>query len=173
MVEGMWRRPVGVIGVAVSIYGYLLIRELGHLISAAVVGMPTVLVVLYRILPTWQAGPEALSLPRASQAFFIVGGPVLTLLAGYLTLVLIARWGTRLRGAFPGLLLAVLCYAMLMLDPIYYSIIPMLSLGGEPAAVASLLDVPRAALAVPAAGLLVVNVVLLRRKIGGLLRATR
>lgn len=173
MIGIMRRRPFAVIGVLVSIYGYLLVRELGHLISASILGMPTNLVVHYLVLPTWQAGPEAFSMPDRSQAFFIFAGPALTLLVGYAALVLIGRWGTRLRGAFLRLLPAVLCYAMLILDPIYYSIIPIVRLGGEPATVAYLLGVPRAAVAVPAAILLVVNVVLLRRKLGAFLREYR
>jgi hypothetical protein len=170
---GMRRRPFAVIAVLVSVYCYLLVRELGHLISAAVLGMPTDLVVQYLVVPTWQAGPEVFSMSARGRAFFIVASPVLTLLAGYAALGLISRWGARLRGAFTRLVPAVLCYAMLILDPIYYSIIPILRLGGEPAAVARLLGIPRLAVVIPAAVLLIVNVILLRRSLGAFLREGR
>lgn len=156
--------------VLISIYLYLLVRALGHLISASILDLPTHLVVRHLVLPTWQAGQEVFSMPDRSQAFLIVAGPALTLVVGYAVLVSVGRWGARLRGALPRLLPAVLCYVMLILDPIYYSIIPIVRLGGEPATVAHLLAIPRAAVVAPAAILLIVNVMLLRRSLRNLLR---
>lgn len=165
----MHRRPSTVIVVLVSLYIYLVVRELGHLLAASLLDLPARLVVQYRLLPTWVTDPGATPIPEHSRAIFLLSGPGVAIAIGYVLLALISRWN-RLLGPVVGLLAGVLCYAMLIFDPIYYTVIPVIGLGGEPAAVARLLGIPMLGIIIPAGVLLVIDVILITRVLAPRLR---
>jgi hypothetical protein len=71
------------------------------------------------------------------------------------------------------LFLAITSYVALILDPIYYAVIPLLRLGGEPETLAWVLDVPRISVVLPAMALLGLNVFLIRRNLVPLIKDTQ
>jgi hypothetical protein len=166
---GMHRRPLIAVVVPVSLYTYFMVRELGHLMAASVLKLSTRLVLRYRVLPAWVSDPGVTRIPEHRQALFIIWGPALALTAGYVLLALISP-RNRVLGPVKGLLPAILCYAMLIFDPLYYTVIPVAGLGGEPAAVARLFGIPVLGIIIPAGALLIINVILVRRVLAPLLR---
>jgi hypothetical protein len=168
----MLRRPFTPIAVLISLYIHLVVRELGHVAAALALDLPTKFIVQYRVLPAWQIDQGMIGIPERSQALFIIAGPAAALTLGYVLLGLIARRDRRPNHPLV-LLPAVLCYAMLILDPLYYSIIPLLRLGGEPAAVERLLSAPSWVIVIPAVAFLSINLILAGRVLAPVLRRSQ
>jgi hypothetical protein len=160
----MRQNPMAAISALGSLVIYLIIRETGHLISGLVLGIPTTLVLRYGILPGVDVSQLAGSLAKRQEGSIIISGPILALLVGYGLLILFAR---RRRASKPvlQLFLGILCYLSLILDPIYYAIIPLANLGDEPERVAMLLEVSIRTIQLCALSLLLINMLLIRRKV--------
>ena len=158
----MRKNPLVLLGLPASGAVYLVIRELGHLIACSALGIPFSIVVKSGFLPTIAATVEPTDLTTTAQAWLIMSGPIAGLLVGYVLLVLIARRRSP-ASVFVRLLAAMTCYLTLILDPIYYTIIPIFSLGGEPERLANLLGVPISKVQMIAIVLLLTNSILSRR----------
>jgi hypothetical protein len=168
----MRRNPLAILSVVGAIYLYYLLRGLGRALAAASMGLPTNRVMLYKVLPTFDVFSNAWEMSPSTIAVLLLAGPACALLAGYLLMALIDRLGESLPR--PALLfLCITSYAGLMLDPIYYALIPLLRLGGEPDILTRALDIPRAWVVLPAMVILGLNVLLTRRRLVPLIRNGR
>jgi hypothetical protein len=164
------RSPLAVLAFLVSGVIYLLVREVGHFVALALLGLPIFATLRYRFLPAVEVGAGILSIPVGSAAWIIASAPLATLGLGYVLLVLIARRGLR-GGRFLGTIGAFTCYLTLTLDPIYYAAIPLFSPGGEPEKLAYLLGISTGRLEIPALLVLALNIVVARRVVVPRLRA--
>lgn len=160
----MRRNPLALLLVPASFYVYLLIRGLGRALAAALMGLPVDHIMFYKILPAFDVFSQSGEIAPAKIAILILGGPVCALLAGYILLVLLVPWRERLPSGL-GLFLCFTCYLSLILDPIYFALIPLLPLGGEPEMLARITSVSPIAIALPAMGLLGLNVILTRNRL--------
>jgi hypothetical protein len=168
----MRRNPSWLLLTIVAVLIYLEIRELGRLAAGLILGLPTRLIIRYRIMPAVEIDLARVEATDGMPAFVVASGPVLALIAGYLLLILMKRRGRPLRSLI-GFAVGLLCYASLILDPIYYSIIPLARLGGEPELLARSSGIPILGIAVGAFGLLTLNVLLLRWQLLPLIRGPR
>jgi hypothetical protein len=157
----MRRNPLGLLLTVFALLVYLEIRELGHLVSGLILALPTRLIIRYRIMPAVEIDLAGVQATDGMVAFVIASGPALVLIVGYLLLVLMKSRGRSLRPPL-GMAVGLLCYASLILDPIYYSIVPLARLGGEPETLARSLGIPILGIVLGAFGLLALNVLLLR-----------
>lgn len=165
----MRRTPLTILGALASFGLYLLIRELGHLVALSLLRLPISAVLRYGCLPAFEVGGETLALSVKSAAWVVASGPMAVLAAGYILLAAIA--GGRLKTtSFLRLLGGLTCYLALVLDPIYYTVIPLFNMGGEPETLAYLLGVSLARIEIGALALLVVNAILTRRIVVPFLR---
>lgn len=168
----MRKHPLVPLIVLVAVLAYLMIREIGHLLSLSAMGLAVRSFLQYGFLPAFEAAPSTPILSPESQALVTLSGPVLVLIVGYLLLWLMNRYH-RLAVSGPGLIVGFLCYLALIIDPVYYSILPLLKLGGEPETLAGLLEIPLTPITVTAFGLLVLNALLLRKSLVPLMRRAR
>jgi hypothetical protein len=166
------RHPLVPLGMLVAVVAYLMIREAGHLVSLSTMGLAVRSFLQYGILPAFEASPSNPILSPESQALVSLSGPVLALIVGYLLLWLMTKH-KRLAGSGPGLIVGFICYLTLIIDPVYYSIVSLLKLGGEPEKIAGLLQIPITPITVTAFGLLVLNTLLLRKWLVPLMRGAR
>ncbi|MFZ1946107.1 MAG: hypothetical protein WAW06_01005 [bacterium] len=165
----MRRHPLALFSFVGALAIYFLVREAGHLAACLVQRMPVSVILRYGFLPSVQAQPEAAEASTRAAAAVILAGPAATLAAGYVLLYgIVRRWPE----AFPRLriLWAVTCYVGLMLDPIYYAVIPLMSLGGEPGTLTALTGVGFLRIEIAGFALLVANTLLARRIIAPFLR---
>jgi hypothetical protein len=158
----MRHNPIAVIAIPISIYCYALTREIGHWISAAVLGLPVSGFLRVHLLPSFNVNHAGPGISRMASILFTISGPGLALLAGYILLGVILKSRVRMR-SLPGFLLAFTCYLCLILDPVYYTVIPCARLGGEPEVLARS-GISPAATVVVALGLLIINLVLVRTR---------
>jgi hypothetical protein len=168
----MRRDPLAIVSVVGAFYIFYALRGLGRALAAAILGQPVDLVMLYKVLPTFDVFSGAWEMATPRLVTLILAGPACVLAVGYLLMVIVSRKGARL----PSQLVFFLCvtsYAGLMLDPIYYAVIPLLRLGGEPETLAWVLDVSRFWVALPAMVLLGINVVLTKAKLVPLIKTNR
>lgn len=150
----------GIASLAPAFYAYVFIRELGHLVAKSMLGLPLNLKFLYGIIPSTDV--TGLGTPPLTMAFLIASGPISALIAGY-AIVAVLRW--RMPASVLGTALGMLGYLCLVLDPIYFAIIPILHLGGEPEALIFGGGIPQRILILLALGVLVLNLIILRLKL--------
>jgi hypothetical protein len=165
----MRRHPLTIVSVLGAVYVFYTLRGLGRALAAVVMGLPVNRVMLYKVLPSFDVFSDAWQTAPSRLATLILAGPACALLAGYLLLMFIGCLGKRL----PPQLMLFLCmtsYAGLILDPIYYAVVPLLRLGGEPETLAWVLDASRLWVALPAMALLGLNVMLTRKRLVPLIR---
>jgi hypothetical protein len=158
------RNPLGILSALAAFYIYLLLRGLGRGLVAIVVGLPVRRIMIYKVLPTFDALSNTGRIAPGVLATFIIAGPLCALLAGYLLLALISLRGEHLPPRLR-LLLCFTCYLSLTLDPIYYAVISLLRLGGEPDKLAQITGAPSLAVTLPAMALLGLNVMLTRSRL--------
>ena len=168
----MRRNPLAAVSVLAAIYVFYLLRGLGRALAAAVMGLPVGRVMIYKVLPSFDVFSDAWDMAPARLATLILAGPVCALLAGYLLLVLIGPPGRRLPSQLL-LFLSMTSYAGLILDPIYYAVIPLFRLGGEPEMLTWVLGVSRIWVVLPAMAVLGLNVMLTRKRLVPLIKGTR
>ncbi len=160
----MRRNPLTILSILGAIYVFYVLRGLGRALAAIIMGLPAKPVIIYKVLPGFDVFSNAWEMAPPRLAALILAGPACALLAGYLLLVLISYQGNRI----PSKVLHFLCmasYVSLVLDPIYYAVIPLLRLGGEPETLAWVLDVSRIWVALPAMAMLGFNVILARERL--------
>jgi hypothetical protein len=160
----MRRNPLAIVAVLGAIYTFYVVRGLGRALAASVMGVPVRRVMIYKILPTFDVFSDAWDMAPSRLAALILAGPASGLLIGYLLLLILGYEGKHT----PARILFFLCvtsYAGLILDPIYYAVIPLLALGGEPETLAWVLDVSRMWVVLPAMALLGLNVLLARSRL--------
>lgn len=157
----MRTHPLIVVIVVISLAIYALVRELGHLLACAILGIPFEWVLRYGFLPSVRTPAEAALLSGRSLAVILLSGPIAALIVGYVLLYAIARRPGR--SASLRLLGAITCFACLIFDPVYYSVVPLFRLGGEPESLAALAGVGVSRIEIPALILLVLNVILARK----------
>jgi hypothetical protein len=163
------RNPLVILSAPAALYVYLLIRGLGRWLAATATGLPAYHTMVYKVLPTFGVLSNTGDIAPVRSAILILAGPALVLLAGYLLLVLVSLWGERLP-SWLRLFLCLTCYLGLILDPIYYAVIPLLRLGGEPGMLMRITGAPSVALILPAMVLLGLNVMLTRNRMVPLIR---
>jgi len=168
----MIRHPLTIVSVLGAVYVYYALRGLGRALAAVIMGLPAKQGMLFKVLPTFDVFSNAWETAPRALGTLILAGPALALLAGYLLLLIVHYCGRRLPPHLQ-IFLCVTSYAGLILDPIYYALIPLLRLGGEPETLARVFDVPRVAVALPAMVLLGLNVFLIRRRLVPLMRGTQ
>ena len=156
----MRHNPIAVIAIPISIYCYALTREIGRWISATVMRLPVSTSLRLHLLPSFSVSQDGSGASWTAGILFTISGPGLALLVGYVMLGVILKSRVRMR-SLPGLVLAFTSYLCLILDPVYYFVIPFTQLGGEPEELARF-GVPPAAIVVIAVGLLVTNLILIR-----------
>ena len=165
----MRRHPLALLSFIGALAIYLVVREAGHLVACLVQRMPVSVVLRYGFLPSVQIEPDAAEATARAAAAVILAGPAATLAAGYVLLYgIVKRWPE----AFPParILWAVTCYVALILDPIYYAVTPLLSLGGEPGTLAVLTGVSFLRIEIVGFAFLVANTILARRAVAPFLR---
>jgi len=153
--------PLIVVIIVASLAIYALVRELGHVLACVIMGMPFDWIMIYGFLPSVRTPAEAALLSGRSLAVILLSGPAAELIVGYVLLYAIAKRPPRF--ASLRLLGATTCYACLIFDPVYYSVVPLFRLGGEPESLAALTGVTMSRIGIPALILLVLNVILARR----------
>jgi hypothetical protein len=160
----MRRNPVGLLSVLGAFYTYLLLRQLGRATAAFMMDARLHLVMNYKVFPRFDMSFNAGALTPARFAVLILAGPGLALAVGYL---LLALGTSRTRRPPRGLrlLTCLTSYLCLVLDPIYFAVIPLLHLGGEPETLMGVLGIPPLAMAAPAMALLGLNVILVRSRL--------
>jgi hypothetical protein len=158
----MRRSPLAIVSVLAAVYVFYVLRGLGRALAAVIMGLPVTSVMIYKVLPGFDVFSNAWEIGRSRIATLILAGPACALLAGYILLMLIGSRGKRLPPLFR-LFLCMTSYISLILDPIYYAVIPLLRLGGEPETLAWILDVSPIWLALPAMVVLGLNVMLTRK----------
>ncbi len=168
----MRRNPLAIVSVLVAFYVFYGLRGLGRALAAVIMGLPVSRVMIYKVLPGFDVFSNAWDIAPSRLTTLILAGPACALLAGYLLLVLIGSRGKRLPPPLR-LFLCLTSYISLILDPIYYAVIPLLRLGGEPETLAWILDVSPIWLALPAMAVLGLNVMLTRKKLVPLIKGTR
>lgn len=168
----MRRHPLAIISVLGAVYVFYLLRGLGRALAASIMGVPINRGVLYGVLPTFDVFSGAWERAPRELAVLILAGPGLALAAGYALLAIVSSPERRLP-AHLLLFLTITSYACLILDPIYYAVIPLLRLGGEPETLAWVLDVSRLGVALPAMALLGFNVFLTKRVLVPLMKGPR
>jgi len=168
----MRRHPLTIVSVIGAVYLFYILRGLGRALAALILGIPLNQRMLYKVLPTFDVFSDAWQRAPLELAALILAGPALALLTGYMLLVLACSLGRRLPTPLL-LFLAITSYVALILDPIYYAVIPLLRLGGEPETLAWVLDVPRISVVLPAMALLGLNVFLIRRNLVPLIKDTQ
>jgi hypothetical protein len=164
----MRRNPFALLSALGAFYAYFLLRYLGRGLAAAVMDVHLEQAVVYKILPRLDIFPRAAGVAPARLAILILMGPVVALLTGYLLMAILPRTGHmpwRLR-----FFVCLISYFCLVLDPIYYAVIPLLRLGGEPEALAGVLGIPPVLVALLAMAILGLNVLLVRKKVVPVMR---
>lgn len=165
----MRRHPLALLSFIGALAIYLVVREAGHLVACLAQRMPVSVVLRYGFLPSVQIGPDAAEATARAAAAVILAGPAATLAAGYVLLYgIVKSWPE----AFPParILWAATCYVALILDPVYYAVIPLLSLGGEPGTLAGLTGVSFLRIEIVGFAFLVANTILARRAVAPFLR---
>jgi hypothetical protein len=158
----MRRNPLTLPALLGAFYIYLLARSMGRGLGALLAGLRYHRILTYYVLPGFYVLPLNPTAPPHELGFVLLAGPLTALATGYLILVLVARtirslpFGLRL-------LLCFVSYLGLVLDPVYYAIIPLLRLGGEPELSARLTGASTLTIALPAMAILGLNVMLARR----------
>lgn len=168
-VIGLRTKALAILMIPVAVLVYAIIRETGHVVACLLLGVPFSGFLRYGFLPAVHIPAEAALLSNKSLAVLTLSGPTAALIAGYLLLYAISR---RRPKALPNLLLlaGLVCYACVILDPIYYSAIPLFDLGGEPETFALAVGVAMSRIQIPALVLLVLNAVLTRQILMPLLK---
>jgi hypothetical protein len=160
------RHPLTPLAVVAALVAYLLLRDVGHVVACIVLGVRFSPVLKYGFFPSVEilsAGASARSL-----AAVILGGPAATLTTGYLLLNVISRAPATPSGL--GVLKGALCYLALVLDPLYFTVISLLNLGGEPEILTILTGFPATRMAILGLAVLALNLVLARRTVMPYLR---
>ena len=165
----MKRNPITILYVLLSAYIYVLLRESGHLLVGLTLKMPLTSDWTYRILPAFAVDAAATGNIRG-RSMIILAGPAATLIAGYVLILLMVR-GNRPDKRPLRLISGLTCYLALILDPIYFAVVPLARLGGEPERLASLLDVEATPMVAAALVILVVNLILIRTRLVPFLKA--
>jgi hypothetical protein len=163
------RNPMALAAILGAIYAYLTVREVGRLLTGLVLGLNIRPVLRYRVLPGFDVGPFPAAITSRLEALGLISGPILALALGYTTLVIIRNVPRPSRLA-ARLLPGAFCYLALVIDPIYYSVIPIAHMGGEPERVAALLGAPIVAIEAIALVFLVVNLLLVRKTLMSFLK---
>ena len=112
-----------VLAVIVSAYAYFLIREAGHLVAMLLAGVRVELLTRYGVVPVLEISRESQVVSNSTEGLIIIAGPAMALLIGYLLFLFINRHRGLVLSRF-GPVPVFVCYLTLMLDPIYYSVIP-------------------------------------------------
>jgi hypothetical protein len=163
------RTLLSIVLVLAAIYVYSLIREAARLAACALLGIQTTLLPRARGLLGLQVRVDWSHIPRSHTGIVILAGPVVVLGVGYIMLVAIRKRGALMPDPLR-IFSCVLCYLALMLDPIYYAVIPLVGLGGEPSAVAVAWGAPVVVVQIAALAILVINTVFVRKDVVPLLR---
>jgi hypothetical protein len=158
----MRRNPLALLCALGAVYIYLIIRQAGRLLGAVLLGVPAKSVVLYKVLPAFDVAPSAAEIAPSGLAALILMAPLLALVVGYVLLIAVRRASERLPYGLR-LLVCLVSYLCLIIDPAYYGVVPLLRLGGEPEFVARVLGDSQVIIALPAIVILGLNVILARR----------
>jgi hypothetical protein len=126
---------------------------------------------LYKILPAVDVSSRAHGVAPARLAVTILMGPALAIIVGHVLLAALARRARR-QIAGPWLIVCLVSYLGLVLDPVHYAVVPLLRLGGEPEAVARLIGVTPVAIALPAMAVLGFDIMLARRRLVPVIKGT-
>lgn len=154
--------------VPAAVLVYAALREAGHVAACLALGIPFSGFLKFGFMPAVHIPAEAALLTNTSLAVVTLSGPAAALIAGYALLCVMSR---RPPKASPLLLLqGITCYACVILDPIYYSAIPLFNLGGEPETLALATGVAMSRIQAAALALLVLNAILTRRIVMPLLK---
>jgi hypothetical protein len=168
-VAALKSKILAVLMVPVAVLAYAIIREAGHTAACLVLGIPFSGFLRYGFLPAVHIPAEAALLSTGSLAAITLSGPAAALVAGYLLLYALWRRGSKAPASL-ALLAGLACYACLILDPVYYSVIPLFNVGGEPETLALATGVAMSRIQIPALVLLVLNAILTRRVVIPLVR---
>jgi hypothetical protein len=158
----MRRRPLILLYLIAAGYIYLLIRQVGRGLGGAIAGIAVKPVMMHGILPGFAAAAQAGQAAPGRLAALMLAGPILALLVGYVLLWAVARGAGRAPAGL-GVLLCAISYLALVLDPLYYAVIPLLRMGGEPETLAMITGVSPRMIAIPAMAVLGLNVMLVRK----------
>lgn len=145
----------------IAFYLYLLVRELGHLVSRLALGLSAQVTFAYGLIPSVDISLSTAELSRSELTMLVLSGPFATLIVGYLILSSI-RWRKTLPYSILGLILGLVCYLCLVLDPIYFATVTITRLGGEPEMLTRWTGISDLSLTVAAVAILVVNLFALR-----------
>jgi hypothetical protein len=165
----MRRNPLTLLYLLVALYAYWVVRQMGRGLGAWALEVPFEHLMLYRILPAVDVFSRAQGVAPARLAVTILMGPALAIVVGYVLLAVLAR-GTRRRTRGPWLIVCLISYLGLVLDPVHYAVVPLLRLGGEPEAVARLIGVTPVAITLPAMAVLGLDIMLARRRLVPLIK---
>ena len=158
----MPRRPLVLLYLIAAGYLYLVIRQVGRGLGAVAARVPVEPAMIHGVLPDFAVFPQAGQTAPGRMAAVILAGPSFALLVGYLLLWAVARGAGRAPARL-GTLLCAVSYLALVLDPLYYTVIPLLRMGGEPETLAGITGVSPRAIAIPAMAVLGLNVMLARK----------
>jgi hypothetical protein len=168
----MRSHPLVLLSIPAAGYVYLLIRQVGRGLGAAAFSIPIEPVMMSKILPGFDVYSHAAGIGPGRLAGLILMGPALTLLVGYVLLWVLGRGPRRGPGGLR-LFGCTISYLGLILDPVYYAVIPLLRLGGEPETLAHIIGVSPIVVALPAMAVLGLNVMLTGRLLVPAIKADR
>jgi hypothetical protein len=166
----MRSRPLVLLYLLAAGYLYLLVRQVGRGLGAVAAGIPFEPVLMHGILPGFAVYSQAGQTSPGRMAAVLLTGPAFALLVGYLLLWAVARGAGRAPARL-GIFLCAISYLALMLDPLYYAVIPLLRMGGEPETLARITGLSSRAIAIPAMAVLGLNVMLARKYLVPSIRA--
>jgi len=164
------RNPLIVILVLAALILYSFVRESARLAMCGILGLEFTVSARARGLLGIAALIKHHGSANRDIAIAIASGPLGALIAGYLALLLLRKRGEALP-APARVFLCIFCYLALILDPIYYAVIPLARLGGEPSALASSSGLAMQAIQFVALGLLVINTLLIRKYVMPILKS--
>ena len=165
----MRRNPFTLIAIMAAFYAYYLTREVGRLIVVLALGLDVAPTIRYRVLVGFEVQSGVVEPTPTEMGLLILSGPGMALVAGYALLAGLIGWGNRIHSRLR-LMLGLMCYLTLVLDPIYYAVIPLFRLGGEPETVQYLLPISRLPIVAIAMGLLIFNIYIIQNKLIPLIR---
>ena len=152
-----------------GLYAYFLTREAGRLVVGFGLGLEVSPAARHGVFLGFEVHTGVVQLTPREIALLILSGPGMALAGGYALLALLIRWGNMIHPSLR-LLLGLMCYLDLVLDPIYYAVIPLFRLGGEPETLAYLLSISRPTIVGIAMVILIFNTYLVHKKIVPLIR---
>jgi hypothetical protein len=163
------RNPLTVIAILAGFYAYFLTREAGRLVAGLALGLEVLPAAKHGVFLGFEVHPGVVQLTPKEIALLILSGPGMALTGGYALLALLIRWGNTIHPSLR-LLLGLTCYLALVLDPIYYAVIPLFRLGGEPETLARLLSISKLLIVGIAMVILIFNTYLVQKRIVPLMK---